>query len=149
MFPRSFLFFIFLIVMDIILKSIKDKQKIEKARSKRREQLSRQPGDMQSTVSPSREKRKSIEKPRPKYEPIKERVVPLKDERRTEAQPVNEEIYISSIYRQEIQSPIEKKVKGNKIKKSKDQFKNDILKGIIYSEILSEPKSLRNIRKSI
>ena len=61
MFPRSFLFFIFLIVLDLILKSIKDKQKIEKARSKRQEQLNRQPGSLESTISPPKKRRESIQ----------------------------------------------------------------------------------------
>ena len=38
---------------------------------------------------------------------------------------------------------------NNKEKQFNIDLKNDLLKGIIFSEILSEPKSIRNIERSM
>ena len=59
-----------------------------------------------------------------------------------------DEIQNSTIYEKEIVPPVKKDiVKGSK--KKEDAIKRDILKGIIYSEILSEPKGLKYMRRSI
>lgn len=149
MFPGGLLFFIFMILIDIILKSVKDKRKIEKARRKRKEQLNSQSGSMESTVLTLNKEKENVQKPNIKKEFPKERVRPLRDERIMDMITIKEETYSPKIYKDEIQSSIEKRIEEKKIKKSKEEFKNDILRGIIYSEILSEPKSLRNMRKSI
>ncbi|CCQ97384.1 hypothetical protein CULT_610029 [[Clostridium] ultunense Esp] len=149
MFPRGLLFFIFMILIDIVLKSVKDKKKIEKARRKRKEQLSSQSGSMESTVLTLNKEKENVLKPKVKKELPKERTRPLRDERILEMWTIKEESYTSKLYKDEIQSSIEKGIEGKETKKSKEEFKNDILRGIIYSEILSEPKSLRNMRKSI
>lgn len=149
MFPRGLLFFIFMILIDIVLKSVKDKKKIEKARRKRKEQLSSQSGSMESTVLTLNKEKENVLKPKVKKELPKERTRPLRDEGILEMWTIKEESYTSKLYKDEIQSSIEKGIEGKETKKSKEEFKNDILRGIIYSEILSEPKSLRNMRKSI
>lgn len=149
MFPRSFLFFIFIIVIDIILKSIKDKKKIEQAKSRRREKLSRQSGNMKPTVSPIESKKVNVQRPEIKRELSKEKVTPFRDERRIDIETVKKDKNLSRVYNQEVESYEDSKINQNKINRSESQFKKDILRGIIYSEILSEPKSIRNMRKSI
>ena len=41
--PGPLLFFIFIVVIDLILKSAKDKKKIEEAKNRRTQELSKQP----------------------------------------------------------------------------------------------------------
>lgn len=134
MFPRSFLFFIFIIVIDIILKSMKDKKKIEQAKSRRREKLSRQSGNMKSTVSPIEPKKINVQKPEIKREVSKEKATPFRDERRIDIQNVKKDKNLSRVYKQEVESYEDSKINQNKINRSENQLKKDILRGIIYSE---------------
>lgn len=134
--PRSLLFFFFIIIIDIILKSIKDKRKIEEARRKRNIELNNKQKYIKDVVIKS-VSREPVEK-KPKLE---------KKETISKAKPLWEES--SSVKLVDIESKSLGKgvLEEKRTKKYNKQIKKDIIRGIIYSEILSEPISLR--RKSM
>lgn len=147
MFPRSFLFFIIIMVIDIILKSAKDKKKIEKAKDKRMEKLSKTAdiGKSQQTVITPKEGRERLDKKR-----IGEKPKPLQRERLPKMGLAQKETFpIESYESMDIIQGMEGGIKKNRTKYSNKKFKKDLLKGIIFSEILSEPKGLKNKRRSI
>ncbi len=137
MFPRGLLIFIIILAIDIITKSIKDKKKIEESRKKRSESLS---------------KGKNLEK-NIFEEKLPEYMVEVKSEvSKFSSNIVDKEVV------EEIKEVNEEKVKDilfkdrdniSNRKSRKNRIKKDILRGIIFSEILSEPKSLRNVKRSI
>lgn len=155
--PQGLLVFIIIFIIDMIFKSIKDKQKIERAMNERRKQVEGRPASLEKTVKPIEEKAVIEESPEPLMEEdIEEYIIDINrvdEEIQTkvsyeEAALMVDEIQNSTIYEKEIVPPVKKDiVKGSK--KKEDAIKRDILKGIIYSEILSEPKSLKYMRRSI
>ena len=78
---------------------------------------------------------------------IKENPKPFQREKVYKKEP--ETFPIESYENMDITQRMEDRIKETKTKKSNEKLKKDILKGIIFSEILSEPKGLKNIRKSI
>lgn len=147
MFPKSFLFFIFITAIDLILKSMKDKKKIDESRAKRAEKLNKKSTKVSETIP-----YKKISSPN-----VKQRTdnIIKEEKEKPEEKGISfemksrwEEPIFTEPYKEEIKSRVEKKISDTKLRKSKKQMKEDILRGIIYSEILSEPKSLRN-RKSM
>ena len=125
MFPNVVFFLIFLLIMESILKSIKEKNKIEEKKGRR----SQRPVEKQ-TIKPSKQvtiSNKRKETPR------------LEKSRSLEMKP-SEEDFLEDIYT--IKDEIKKEDLTNRKNPLKPK-KEDILKGIIYSEILSKPKSLR------
>ncbi|MCF6461079.1 hypothetical protein [Clostridium sp. Cult3] len=145
MFPRTLLFFIFMMVIDLILKSVKDKQKIEKERTKRIENLSRRTSDKEVSnrkiVKPI-EDRRVLSKTRIEKSEYKEPTTSL------EMKPWEEPLF-SDICDENTPSISKIKANEEKEKKSNKQMKEDILRGIIYSEILQKPKSIRNRQRSM
>lgn len=123
MFPKSILFFILLILLDSVLKSLKEKGKIEREKAER------------SVNKPLREIRIPKEKKSTKVEKTStvEKVRPL-EMSSLEGNFLEDE----NVIRDEIGKG-DLTCRENSFKPKKE----DILKGIIYSEILSKPKSLR------
>lgn len=138
MFPRSFLFFIIIMIIDIILKSAKDKKKIEKAKNKRMERLSK-------TAKPPKKVKEQLDR-----KSIKERPKSLQREKVYKKESEWKETFPTESYESmhTIQR-MEDRIEETKIKKTNEKFKKDLLKGIIFSEILSEPKGLKSRRRSI
>lgn len=151
MFPQGLLFFILIVVIDLILKSIKDKQKIQKAKSKKWQQINKEPRDGKSIIASPIQRKETIRESNRKIEQeqVKEKRVPSRDESIFKNEQTREKSAQSKVYRSEMELIVEDNFTDKRSKKSKIPIKKDILKGIIYSEILSEPKSLRNKRKSI
>lgn len=125
------------IFLDIIRKSIADKKKIEEAKMRRMKNPKARPITIETNSFPNEVRRGN---PITEYE-----------DKTTE---------ISSLAQEKIN--LDNNVKDKEIvKQNKDvntiknksilnkRLKNEIIKGIIYSEILSEPKSVKNIRKGI
>lgn len=137
MFPRSFLFFILIMIIDLILKTVKDKKKIEEAKVRKMKDSNKTFGNLTSDISPSSkdERKNTITKER--------EISPEK--RRMWKEPVLHESYGMN----QTTEIIDDRIKEKKIEYSKEKLKKDVLMGIIFSEILSEPKSLENKRKSI
>ncbi len=139
MFSPILLFFVILVIMDVISKSIKEKQKIEMEKAKRKKKT-------KVDISKDIEDFNTQESIEMDYNDEKK----LADSNFLEMKPWEESIFTDlEIYDEKREVTLKTKTE-NKIKKtSKEQIKKDILKGIIFSEILQEPKSIRNRKKSM
>lgn len=157
------LFFILIIVIDLILKSVKDKKKIEKDRQQRKE-------------SPNNRTELSREKPIQKSQPIRDIISTLREEIENEKhkelikrqentkqnqytnllgdeQTLAKKKYEADEYwdnKRKIEEDIKLQEKSDLEKnKTKRDIKDDLVSGIIFSEILSEPKSIKNQRRGM
>lgn len=145
-------------VINLVLKSSKEKRKIEEAKRRRESQLGGQTKDVKSTVDTSRETlRKELQRAMTHKQPSKQpsKQPPKPAERPIQQQRPQREAMLAreSIDRdrknEEIKSnaiSVAKPMKGNRVKLN---IKKDLVRGIIFSEILSEPKSMTNHRRSI
>lgn len=141
-------------VINLVLKSSKEKRKIEEAKRRRESQLGGQTGNAKTIVDTSRETlRKELQRamtaksnkapaPKPAERPIQQQ----RPQRETllTRQPLDsnkksEEIKDTAI-------SVAKPMKGNGVKLN---IKRDLVRGLIFSEILSQPKSMTNNRRSI
>ena len=143
MFPRSLIFFIIIIIIDIVSKSIKDKKKIEKAKSKKIR-------DLGKTIISTEENIETIGRRQIQREVRKNEPNPLEREGTFESKSMVGTTFPIESYQavDKIQN-VGKNIEKKKREHSNEKFKDDLLKGIIFSEILSKPKGLRNERKSI
>ncbi len=139
MFSPILLFFVILVIMDVISSSIKGKQKIEMEKAKREKKT-------RVDISKDIEDFNTQESIEMDYNNEKKSA----DSNFLEMKPWEESIFTDlEIYDEKREVTLKTKTE-NKIKKtSKEQIKKDILKGIIFSEILQEPKSIRNRKKSM
>lgn len=159
--PGPLLFFIFIVVIDLILKSAKDKQKIEEARKRRTQELSKQPG-VPTTSRPMADLRKilseEIEKERQREIEKRQGKTPqrrntLFNEKKPKVSTVDKKADIKEtsweIRKEEKSIPESTKLDGIPAQNKERTLREDILRGIIFSEILSEPKSLQNQKRSL
>ncbi|MBU5438262.1 hypothetical protein KQI42_09595 [Tissierella sp. MSJ-40] len=140
------IFFIFIIVIDLLLKSSKDKKKIDEARRKRIQELEKQPRPNKGVITVLKdEMQKETQKRQRKQNTnkakqevvVQEKVIDREldwddsfwEAKRNERKHHEEEVANSTGYNKEV--------------------REDILRGIIFSEILSEPKSIKNQRRSM
>ncbi len=138
-------FFIIVIVIDLILKSAKDKKKIEQARRKRTGDIEQVPTKGKSIMETIRaEIEKEVQKgsnkkvDKPKVYKEKTSVNMQKDAEMHKRSEWTEDVFLKPV----IEASKSKEINQNSLKK-------DILRGIIFSEIISEPKSIKNQRKSM
>ncbi len=123
--PKGIFFLFLFIIIDIVLKSIKDKKKIQEKRAKETKALR---GKVPKVP------KKTLKKQEPQI---------VKSEKPLGMKSFEEPFSnINDIYN-EIQDEIGTEIGNIKDKKTLQFRKEEILKGIIYSEILSRPKSLR------
>lgn len=144
-------------VFNLFVKSAKDKRKIEEARRKRSQQLGK---SRPNTFS--QELRKTVSTFREEIE----REVQREKQKKVGAAPKKDTIYRSNMEcgqlqpREELNWDIHTpskpketntaiKEKSNEVSKPSINIKNDVIRGLIFSEILSEPKSIQNIKRSI
>ena len=158
------LFFIFIIVVDLILKSLRDKKKIEKTKQKRQQELKTdsvrkhsyedsQRSSSRSVMSTLREeiekeRLKEIAKRQGRVENIKPKVEQkpvIKDYKEKEYWDKKREQ--DTFSEKDIHTHIE--TKGVDVEINKKDIKDDIIRGIIFSEILSPPKSIQNQKRSM
>jgi TolA-binding protein len=139
------IFFIFVFIIDLLLKSSKDKRKIDEARRKKIQELEKQPRPNKGVITvlkdeiqketQKRQRKQNINKV--KQEVVEEKVTDREldwddsfwEAKRNERKHHEEEIANSAGYSKEV--------------------REDILRGIIFSEILSEPKSIKNQRRGM
>jgi hypothetical protein len=150
-------------VINIIIKSAKDKQKIEEARKKRSQQLGNMP--MQNSSKNLNKSRNIIEALR---EEIEKEVNRDKGVQRESQQRQKQQSPTQTVIREKMRKVDTPKSNGAESIVSEDitesiplenleregkiafiDMKKDLLKGIIMSEILSEPKSIKNIKRSM
>ncbi|MFA5575751.1 MAG: hypothetical protein WCZ27_06015 [Tissierellaceae bacterium] len=148
--PSPLLFFIFIIVVDLLLKSARDKKKIEESKGKREVQQSKpekKPGpfaDLRRILEEEiqKERQRELEK----KAVYKVEVEPLRVDKRPE---VNFESRVQT--KKLVESPVYEKDSSPKGKSqlANMDFRDSIVRGIIFSEILSEPKGVKNQRRSL
>lgn len=162
--PGPILFFIIIIVIDLILKSAKDKKNIDEARRKRTQELNKQPttptpsrpmADLRKILEEEIQKERQREMARNQRQTTKQST--LFNEKRPNLDKINKKADIKERtieVRRDEESLLENRnvyntpVK-NEVKNKEVNLREDILRGIIFSEILSEPKSLQNKRRSL
>lgn len=144
MFPNGLIVFIIILLFDILSKSIREKRKIDEARNKVRGKLNRDIIPDKKTTAEMVNRRESIDSVKKddiKTKTVKKKLEPLNDQLKKDN---------NADKNREIKDTIQAMEKRNKKLDTKTgTIKNDIIKGIIYSEILSEPKSIRNIKRSM
>jgi len=144
MFPNGLIVFIIILLFDILSKSIREKRKIDEARNKVRCKLNRDIIPDKKTTAEMVNRRESIDSVKKddiKTKTVKKNLEPLNDQLKKDN---------NADKNREIKDTIQAMEKRNKKLDTKTgTIKNDIIKGIIYSEILSEPKSIRNIKRSM
>ncbi len=156
--PSPLLFFIFIIVIDLILKSVKDKKKIEQSRENRNQEIQKQPekqrplGDLRKLLEEEvmKEKQKEIARRQGttlESQRSKSKVVEVKP-RKEEPENFTKEKQSWDLVREEKKVKEIPNVSLSQTDNNRKDLKKDILRGIIFSEILSEPKSIQNKRRS-
>ncbi len=148
--PGPLLFVIFLFVVDILIKSSRDKKKIEQAKVKKAQDLydiqNKRPNKQVSVEKPKtlQDLRKNLEEEiRKERQREIDRRKKLEEARRAQANktPIIEKPKIREvdIPQKKQDSPLEEVATNPKL----EGLKEDLLRGIIFSEILAEPKALR------
>lgn len=146
------IFFIVVIVIDLFLKSAKDKKKTQEARMRKAGEIKEPPKKPKGMINTFREEiEKELSKDlngKPKQrlrrKPLAAEKQKIETVSSTEFQ--GEQFQGSMIAPEKIEK--EQKMVETESKVKLD-IKKEILKGVIYSEILSEPKSLQNRKRSI
>ncbi|MBC8590768.1 hypothetical protein [Wansuia hejianensis] len=149
-------FFVIIIVLDIVLKSIRDKKRIEEAKRIRGSQLGKQ---FNNTTQKGKDIftvfKEEIEKNMER--PIQRQLNKEKRKKEIDSKGIVESIDLAKQENQYIRENTEY-ISSNEIAKSRvseevdlrsENLKEDVLKGIIFSEILSEPKSLQHMKRSM
>ncbi|NLK43295.1 MAG: hypothetical protein GX300_02745 [Tissierellia bacterium] len=162
--PSPLLFFIFIIIVDLILKSLRDKKKIDMAKERRQGELKKsQPSkprpmaDLRKILEEEIQKERERQRPRPRQSEIpkgrintKPKATPERSRPMETPMPSFEEAdYSISTKAEKVLDNDERKENVLKTEMKKIKPREDIIKGIIFSEILSKPKSLQNQRRSL
>ncbi len=164
------IFFVIVIIIDLVLKSGKNKKKVEQARRQRTGEMSRTAPASKASKGKSimqsirEEMEKEAQKAsgkvvqkQPAKRMIQQKVytedqfithdnsAELKEaEIKSRSKWTNDDIFEKSNAEEVIAKEKRKTSKGRK-----DALRSDVIKGIIFSEIISEPKSLKNQRESM
>lgn len=147
--PSPLLFFIFIVAIDLILKSSKKKKKAEEARRR----TSTDVGQMGPKPRPVRDLRSILEEELNKQKEIEqekrfkvEAPKPVIREKR-----IDRTIDLGLQFKDtgfnkpiEVSKPIDQKSKSYNL-----DFKKNLLNGVIISEILAPPKSMQNKKRSL
>lgn len=140
-------FFVIIIVIDLILKSSKDKKKIEEVRKKRNEGYKRQftekKRDLITVLN------EEIEKNLGNRNTVKEnRANKIKrvEKDNLDLIKANRENIIEEKTAEDNNREVEK---SKSMDTSEIDIRKDIVRGIIFSEILSEPKSRQHMKRSM
>lgn len=144
-------FFVIIAVINVLIKSANDKKKIEEARRKRAEQMKDKPAPNRAKDIGARINKEIEEGLRKKGILVTESSTKVEA---TEKKEIKRLIVEDPSVTEDLKIVRkEKDVKKESISTSSDdrQFdkKKELLKGIIYSEILSEPKAIQNLKKSV
>ena len=158
------IFFIVVVILDVFLKSAKDKKKIEEARRKRTRQIQDRTSkgrNIMDTFNNEIEKNLRRRVPREpskdmnKSRELKKDSIDLREYKLgIETLDAREYSFGNSFEESRILEDDKSKIKEKELKKTSDKnsthdLSKDILRGIIFSEILSEPKSIQNMKRSM
>ncbi|WP_353096080.1 hypothetical protein [Tissierella praeacuta] len=151
------LLFFILIVANIVLKSVNDKNKIEKKQTK----VSKPISDLKKILVEEIEKERQRELKRTQRVPAgKKNSLPEKriqkktiNNERNAKRDISWEIVRKEDNVKEVENIKETEKIGSSVQikneSQKRDLRKDVLRGIIFSEILSEPKSLQNQKRSL
>lgn len=156
---NAIVFFVIVIVIDLVLKSLRDKRRLEQAKDKRKQRLEK---NINSTVDKVEDKRKTSgdrlkdrefrsEKNILSYDKYEktdhsrkygsdENVVDYEKYEKTYNKKYKD-LRKSQIYKEDMDSSGKEK--------ENSQLKKELLRGVIYSEILGEPKSIKNSKRGM
>ncbi|MBU5427109.1 hypothetical protein KQI41_11855 [Tissierella pigra] len=153
--PGPILFFVLIIVIDLILKSVKDKQKIEEVKNQRIPEINKVPketrtlGELRKILQEelqkelSKKEDKTIDKKSIQANNKKEHKITKVDlERKKYYKETNNVDTVKTV--KSMESLSEKNIEYKK-----EEIQKDILRGIIFSEILAPPKSVQNQKRSL
>lgn len=159
------LFFIFIIVTDLILKSVKDKQKIEESKKKRMPEINRQPQQSRTLGELKKILDEELQRERPRgFSKRQDKTIEKKNVRvstREKAGNIDRGLkrdrYSEEPNSMNISEDLGtlktsrsmESLNSTNIDDKKEELREDILRGIIFSEILSPPKSIQNQRRSL
>ena len=151
------LFFIFIIVIDLILKSVKDKKKIEQKRMNRGEipkvdyetNKEKPIRDIMSTLREEVEKERLKELKRYDIKSEKTESISISSPDQVIAQKTFEDKKYWEDKRKLEEDKISQEKYKSQQKNNERNTRDDLIRGIIFSEIISEPKSIQNKRKSM
>lgn len=151
------LFFIFIIVIDLILKSVKDKKKIEQKRMNSREipkadyEINKEKPirDIMSTLREEVEKERLKELKRRDIKSEKREAINISNSDQVIAQKTFEDKKYWEDKRKLEDDKISQERYTSQQKNNERNTRDDLIRGIIFSEIISEPKSIQNQRKSM
>lgn len=146
MFPRGLLIFIIILVFDIISKSIRDKKKIEESRRKRQQSLVRDDDMAKKSFREVSNRQEMF--PEEKLAEYTVAAEPKETGYFDDEKIIDKVHDETHVHKSKITDMTIKDKEVTK-KKTKNKKKNDILRGIIFSEVLSEPKSLKNTKRSM
>ena len=165
---ESIIFFVIAMAINLVFKSANDKKKIEQARKKRAEQLENNP--MKNRVDKARSKpitdrnmnsreilitkdreqeRKNRNKERDDYNPKKYNYTIQEDESKksTVRENYDERENLERLEREKQELEAKQIEVQKEIKKGLERER--LVNAIIWSEILGEPKSIQNLKKSM
>ncbi len=139
------LFIIFVVVVDSLIKSSRNKQKNVATKNPRPGSFSDLRRILDEEIQKDRmrelERRKEIEDKK------KQRQINfLKETKKIEDKPKSFELQPRDMEFEDLRQRNIDPIKEDKTMDTKDNLRQDIIRGIIFSEILSEPKSIKNQR---
>lgn len=144
---ESIIVFVVIMALNIILKSVGDKKKIEEARRKRAQQLKNKPLK-KDTLNKTEEVRESwIKEAKKNQGKIESYSVSDPTDKKNEEKSWNiyESTKESNAYDQDEIKELNIDISINK----KDINRSKLVNALIWSEILSEPKSVQNAKRRI
>lgn len=160
---ESLIFLIVVAVANLVVKSLRDKKNIEKEMEKRRRELRKTTTDtvnprpvtdlrkiLEEEIKRERERynKKSIQgQANSQKAEVKHQVTAAVKVRDNKEITVSSEIGSSPLENLELSKNDDKR--DITLKNKKEKFKRDLVKGIIFSEILSGPRCLQNQRRSL
>lgn len=171
------LLLVFWFVVNLFIKSAKDKKNIEESRKKRTKQIDKQPIQSKNISNTRKEEtrtnsnknksiievfREEIEQEIQKERSNQQEKKQFQKAKAKEVTPVKRDtssfkkdgVKIDEVFSKQIDEP-KLETEGplmqskTQLKKPKLDPKSDVLKGVIFSEILSEPKGIKNLRRGM
>lgn len=145
MIPRGIGFFIVILLIDMFLGKLTEKNRNDQNTGdiwgkQKQEMFKDEKSQVEKVTKPNIKKEEAPNIKRKRISDFKRDEI-AKPIEKNDYSPVNDYFEIGDM--------IEKTEKENQKKYRKKEIKKDLLKGIIFSEILSKPKSIENREKSI
>ena len=155
--PGPILFFILIIAIDLILKSVKDKQKIEEAKSRKVVEVNKEPkqsrtlGELKTILDEELQRQRGLVRRQDQTMKNKKVDVITKTKNNSTERGLKTKRTFEERNNRNV-SPVSKSMEllnPKSVEDKKEELKKDVLRGVIFSEILAPPKSIQNQRRSL